>query len=53
VLIGNKNGPDINSVANPKDAKRSLSDFFTSTVGSIMGVMPNRIVDVPLVAVQG
>jgi len=31
----------------------AASNAATKAVGSIMGVMPNRIVDVPLVAVQG
>ena len=31
----------------------AASNAATLAVGSIMGVMPNRIVDVPLVAVQG
>jgi len=30
----------------------AASNAATLAVGSIMGVMPNRIVDVPLVAVQ-
>jgi hypothetical protein len=29
------------------------SNAATRAVGSIMGVMPNRVVDVPLVAAQG
>ena len=31
----------------------AASNAATKAVGSIMGVMPNRIMDVPLVAVQG
>jgi len=31
----------------------AASNAATKAVGSIMGVMPNRVVDVPLVAVQG
>ena len=31
----------------------AASNAATLAVGSLMGVMPNRIVDVPLVAVQG
>jgi hypothetical protein len=31
----------------------AASNAATKAVGSIMGVMPNRIVDVPLVAAQG
>src|SRR5690606_20373465 len=32
VLAGNKNRPETDCTAHPKDAKSSLSDFFTSTV---------------------
>ena len=36
-----------------QDTLLAASNAATLAVGSIMGVMPNRIVDVPLVAVQG
>lgn len=32
MLAGNKNRPETDCAAHPKDAKSSLSDFFTSTV---------------------
>ncbi len=35
VLAGNKNSPETDYVANEKDTKNILSDFFTSTVNAL------------------
>ena len=36
-----------------QDTLLAASNAATLAVGSVMGVMPNRVVDVPLVAAQG